>query len=287
MESVVRLPGDDAAVRAVSREAVEVLQQSGSGGELFPALWNLQDRRRRFIATARARTSVSVAEAQAQAGRAYRALWSVLLGVGLVAAVAAASMLGPADRKNQYTAAGSALAVAQVAGAVALLVLLLVLVLRVPEPSVARVGEGSAVVVGILCAAMLMYRLVAGTSDGRGFTAPDLATWVPMMAVIVLLMVGIVLRCDPVRRRGASACPASVGGRPSDVNKELRRTAERLASLPDGKAAAADWRARLGVLEQRGVDARSVAQARTMTPSAWLAWLAYDGEISLAGVVPR
>ena len=108
------------------------------------------------------------------------------------------------------------------------------------------------------------------------------------MGVIVLLSVGIVLRCDPVRRRGASSFSAPVVGRRADVNTELRCTAERFAaSSREDKAAAADWRARLDVLERRGVDGASIAQARAMTTSAWLAWLAYDGEVGIADVVAR
>jgi len=49
----------------------------------------------------------------------------------------------------------------------------------------------------------------------------------------------------------------------------------------------AEWTRRLDALAAAGIDAATVAQARTLAPAAWVAWLAYDGEIDIAGVIPR
>lgn len=286
MKAVVRLAGEDSAVRAIGREAVEVLQKQGVDRSLFSGLWDLHQRRRRVIAAptpTRARSAPG-ADAQPQTSQWYRVVWGVLLGIGIAAAGVAAVMLGPADRKNQYQNADTALTVAFIAGAVAVVVLLVVAVLRVPDPSSARAGEAITVVVAVLGLALVVYRGIAGSNDDRGFTSGDLAVWMPMMVVILLLCVVVALRCDPVRRRGVlSAKPLVSAG--SDASKELRRVAARLADSARGGSA--EWHEHLVVLDRRGVDTESIAQAKTMTPSAWLAWLAYDGEIDMTGVVPR
>jgi len=48
-----------------------------------------------------------------------------------------------------------------------------------------------------------------------------------------------------------------------------------------------DWQRRLDRLAEKGASSATIAQARTMTPSAWLAWLGYDGEIEIRSVLPR
>lgn len=221
-------------------------------------------------------------------GVAYRAFWGVVLGIGLVAALVGAVTLGLADRKNAFSDPATSLSLALAAGTVAAAALLVVLLLRVPDPASARTGEASSVVVGLLCAGILVFRLVAGTSDDRGFTPSDLAVWLPLTAVVVLLIVGIVIRTDPVRRQAVA--PSRRGRAPSgtDAVRQLRRDAEWAASVmkPDPSMMAL-WLSRLDAAAERGVDPAAVAQARTLTPAAWLAWLAYDGERDIAGVVPR
>ncbi|QMU97083.1 hypothetical protein FVO59_07475 [Microbacterium esteraromaticum] len=63
MKPVVRLSGDDAGVRAVAREAVELMQQGDAGRALFSGLWDLQQRRRRFLARPRSQATAPMAEA--------------------------------------------------------------------------------------------------------------------------------------------------------------------------------------------------------------------------------
>lgn len=271
-------------------EAVKALRADPqSASALFSRLWKLHLRRARFVARAGAQPVATAASSpERESGTAYRVIWGVLLGIGLVAALTQAVMLGPADRRNSFTDPGTALSVALVAGAIALPLLLIVLVLRVPDQKSARTGETVAVLVGLICAGILVFRLVVGGGDGRGFDQQDLAAWLPMTAVSVLLILGITVRCDLVRRRSAAPASAGSAGPQADSVREMRREAEWAASSARQDAPAkADWLARLDQLGERGVDATSVAQARTMTPAAWLTWLAYDGEIEIAGVIPR
>lgn len=290
MKPVVHLSGDDETVTAVANEAVEVLRaQPQAASALFSRLWNLHQRRRRFV-SASAATAIATASAppRAQSSAGYLAVWGTLLGIGLTAALTSAVMLGPSDRKNAFTDPELAVSTAFVAGVIAIPVLLVVLLLRVPDVRSARIGEASSALVGLLCVAMLAIRLVLGTGDDRGFTPDDLAIWLPMTAVIALLIAGVAIRGDLVRRQDAAP---STGARtsvdPGDL-RQMRRDAEWAASssspTPSDKA---EWSRRLDTLASAGIDATTIAQARTLAPAAWVAWLAYDGEIDIAGVIPR
>lgn len=290
MKPVIRLSGDDSAVREVGTAAVKALRvDPQAASALFSRLWKLHLRRARFVASASTHpVSSPTASTERESGALYRAVWGVLLGIGLVAALGQAVMLGPADRRNAFTDPSTALAVALVAGVIAIPVLLIVLVLRVPDPKSARTGETVAVLVGLICGGILVFRIVVGSSDDRGFDQQDLAAWLPMTAVSVLLIIGIAVRSDLVRRRSAEPARPGSAGPQADSVREMRREAEWAASSARLDAQAkTDWLARLDQLGERGVDADSVAQARTMTPAAWLTWLAYDGEIDVAGVIPR
>jgi hypothetical protein len=142
-----------------------------------------------------------VSSPERESGALYRTVWGVLLGIGLVAALVQAVMLGPADRKNAFTDPSTALAIALVAGVIAIPMLLIVWVLRVPDQKSARTGETVAVLVGLICGGILVFRLVVGGSDDRGFDQQDLVAWLVMTAVSVLSIVGIAIRSDLVRRR--------------------------------------------------------------------------------------
>lgn len=291
MKPVVRFAGDEASVKAVAREAVQVLRaQPQAASALFSRLWNLHQRRRRFVSAAATRSAGAAAlpVAPVVSVRGYRTLWGWLLGIGLTAALTAAVMLGPPGRKNAYMDPELAMSTALIAGAVAIPVLLIAFLLRVPDVQSARVGETSSVLVGLLCVAMLAIRLVLGTGDDRWFTAEDLAIWLPMTAVIALLIAGVTIRSDLVRRRDAAP---STGARasvdPGDL-RQMRRDAEWAAASSSPTATdKAEWSRRLDALASAGIDATTIAQARTLAPAAWVAWLAYDGEIDIAGVIPR
>lgn len=290
MKPVIRLSGDDSSVRAVGTEAVKALRADPQAASaLFSRLWKLHLRRARFVTSASAQpVSAAATSPERESGTVYRAVWGVLLGVGLIAALIQAVLLGPADRRNSFTDPSTALSVALIAGVVAIPVLLIVLVLRAPDSKSARTGETLAVLVGLICGGILVFRLAIGGGDGRGFDQQDLVAWLPMTAVSVLLIIGIASRSDLVRRR--SALPVSDRSvRPQTESvREMRREAEwAVSSARQDAPAKADWLTLLDQLGERGVGAASVAQARTMTPAAWLTWLAYDGEIDIAGVIPR
>ncbi|WP_146008176.1 hypothetical protein [Microbacterium aurantiacum] len=221
-------------------------------------------------------------------GGAYRVLWATLLAVGLTAALTAAVMLGPAGRKNTFVSADLAVAVAIPAAAVAIAILLVALLLRVPDARKAAGAETMAVLVGVPVLGILVFRVVAGVSDERGFASETLLWWIPAMVVITLLLLGIAVRNDVVRR---SEARNPVSRRPvmaSSVDRdELRRAAESLAALPTTSATREHWNASLTTLERRDLPSETIAQARAMTPAAWLAWICYDGEIDVSGVMPR
>lgn len=290
MKPVVRLAGDDASVSAVAKEAVEVLRaQPQAASALFSRLWNLHQRRRRFVsASAAPAIAVAAAPARARSSAGYRAVWGTLLGLGLTAALTSAVMLGPSDRRNAFMNPELAMSTAVIAGAIAIPVLLITLLLKVPDVRSARIGETFSVLVGLLCVAMLVVRLILGTGDDRGFTPDDLAIWLPMTAVIALLIAGVAIRSDLVRRQDAApSTGAQTSVDPGDL-RQMRRDAEWAASssspTPTDKA---EWSRRLDTLASAGIDATTIAQARTLAPAAWVAWLAYDGEIDIAGVIPR
>ncbi len=290
MKPVVRLAGDDASVSAVAKEAVEVLRaQPQAASALFSRLWNLHQRRRRFVsASAAPAIAVAAAPARARSSAGYRAVWGTLLGLGLTAALTSAVMLGPSDRRNAFMNPELAMSTAVIAGAIAIPVLLITLLLKVPDVRSARIGETFSVLVGLLCVAMLVVRLILGTGDDRGFTPDDLAIWLPMTAVIALLIAGVAIRSDLVRRQDAALTPrARTSVDPGDL-RQMRRDAEWAASssspTPSDKA---EWSRRLDTLASAGIDATTIAQARTLAPAAWVAWLAYDGEIDIGGVIPR
>lgn len=289
---VIRLQGDDSAVRAVGREAAQVVGAAGQpSAAFFAGLVALHRDRARFLAA----TAAAVGRADrsglpTEPGmRAYRVLWATMLGFGLVAAMTSAVLFGAPDRKNSFIDPRGAFTLACVAGVLALATLLVVLLLRVPDRESARVGETCAVLVLALCLWMLGYRLAVGHEDSRGFTAADLAVWMPMTSASVLLIGGIVLRCDPIRRRGRDAPGrARQPAMATEVTERSRRTAARLAAAVRlDERAMTEWQDRLDALRARGIDAATVRQARTMTPASWLAWLAYDGEIGISGVLLR
>lgn len=295
MKPVVRLQGDDATVRAVAREAITVLRRQPTS-DLFSQLWALHDRRRRILAEIALDEELdddplpALGSHPRSSRRAHRVVWGWLLGVGLTAALVAAVQFDAPTRRNAYASADADARLAMVAVVVAIALLLVTLLLKVPDPASARVGETVTVIVALPVAGILAYRLVRGVHDRRGFTTEQLHWAIPALAVTLLLLVGIVARCDPVRRRKIAEPrirTRSVHTPRPDVARELHRTAERLATTTLDKEAHQAWKERLDLLRRRGWPEETIAQAASMTPAAWLAWLCYDGEIDIGPVVPR
>lgn len=287
-EGVVRLAGEDATLRAIAREAVGTL---GADSGHYPALWALHRRRRRFIASSAWRPAPQPQPAERRTvrlTRAYRAVWGTVLGAGLLAALVLVLQFDAEHRKNRFVSAEQAVTLAQIAAPIALVALGIGLLLRVPGVVDAEVVEVLASLVGLLALGMLVFRFGVGAGDGRGFTEDDVAWWIPVSALVLLLLIGIVVRCDVARRRANPwKPPRGSAGAGHRVLRELRRTAARLAGIDIDTEQAIEWSARLDVLDKRGIDADAVAQAREMTPIAWLAWMSYDGELEISGVVPR
>ena len=279
-------------MRAVAREAVAVLQSGDADAELFGRFLSLNDQRKRVVAAAQASGTPAVRtfseSAKRTRGRVYRVLWSALLVIGLTAALTTAVMLGPPGRRNAFVSADLAVAVAIPAAATAVAVLFIALLLRAPDARTARGAETIAIVVGVPVVGILVLRAVVGVSDERGFASGTLRWWIPAMVVVALVLFGITVRSDRVRRAGEgrpfSKRPVAS---PSVDRTDLRRTAEDLAASRTTRATRELWNIRLANLARRSIPSETVAQARTMTPAAWLAWLYYDGEIDVSGVMPR
>jgi len=127
--------------------------------------------------------------------------WGWLLTVGLTAALTFAVLFDPPSRKNTYLKAEDSAPVALVAGVVAIALLLVALLMvQAVSSSGARVGEVCVITVSLFVTAIGIYRALVGTGDSRGFTAGDLSWWLPMEAVIVLLLIGLAVRSDRRRR---------------------------------------------------------------------------------------
>lgn len=146
----------------------------------------------------------------------------------------------------------------------------------------------SAALVALIAAGILVYRLVVGVDDRRGFATTDLRWWIPWTAGILLLLIIVALRGEFARRRGTGApAPENAALGRDDVLRELRGTAERIAATKSSTAVQQDWQSKLDRLGEREVSSVTVSQAKSMTAAAWLAWLGYDGEIEVRSVLPR
>lgn len=133
-------------------------------------------------------------------------LWGTLITIGLTAALTFAVMFDPPSRKNTYLGPEDSAQAALVAGAIALVTLLIsLLAVRITSAEGARVGEVCVITMSVVVTGIGVYRAIVGTGDSRGFTASDLSWWLPMEAAIVLLLLGLAIRCDRRRRSGPPA----------------------------------------------------------------------------------
>ncbi|MDQ0707963.1 hypothetical protein QFZ52_000615 [Arthrobacter woluwensis] len=130
-------------------------------------------------------------------------VWGTLLTIGLTAALTFAVTFDPPSRKNTYIDPETSAQVALVAGVIALAALLIsLLAVQIASIEGSRVGEVCVITVSVFVVGIGVYRATVGTGDSRGFTASDLSWWLTIEAVIVLLMLGLVIRCDRRRRSG-------------------------------------------------------------------------------------
>ncbi|MFD0559044.1 hypothetical protein FB566_5002 [Stackebrandtia endophytica] len=284
MREIVHLDGDDRDVITVARAAARVIRPDrDTRRALFPQLMGLHRGRRSHLAA----PTVPVAGRSAPA-RVWIVVWGILLTSGLVAASMAAVALGPPGRRNASTSADQAMAVAVPAAAIAIPLLLVVLFLPVPRGKAARYGTVATVPVAVMVAGLLVFRLLVGTEDSRGFSAEQVGLWLRLTLVVFVTLVVLGWRLNRLRRR-RSDDPRPDSRDAVATMRHLRRTAVRLAETSSGPpdVVLGEWTERLNRLAKSGVNAETIAQARTMSPVAWLVWTFYDGEIDVSDVLPK
>lgn len=292
-DEVVRLTGHDEDVVAVAKAAARAVDEHDDlRRAVFPAMSGLRRDRRAYL------NAEVIASRPPEPGvtraSAWTVVWGVLLGVALGAALLSFASFGPSGRKNRFIDPETAVAVGMPALWIALAAALVVLVVPVPRGQAARVGTGTTVIVGIMLAAILGFRLVFGGSDDRGFTESQLVPWLGGGAALLLVLGLLAWRLDRRRRalRGVREPQVRRDRRlRRDEGRRLRRRAVELAakdpgSAPARTALAEDWTGRLDRLARQGVNADTVAQARTLTPVAWLAWTYYDGDLDTDDITP-
>lgn len=209
------------------------------------------------------------------------ASWWLGFGTGTVAVLTATALLGPPGRRNATIDPSFAIAVAIPAGVVAVVLLAPVLVLRVPGGETARAGAVLGWVTAIVAGALVAYRLVVGSDDGRGFGDEELARWRPWALAALVLLLAVAGRLDRLRRR----IPRSPGVGSRERDRHLRRRTTELASLPVGAAARDVWAQRLDRLAGTGVDPVVVRDAREVGPVAWLVAVYDDPRFDVAGLL--
>lgn len=295
MKPVVRLHGADADVRAVGREAVQALRGAEDAPALFAAVGDLHRRRRQQVSARAssapaARKTPNADRVSPAHSRAWRVVWSSLVAAGLLAALVLAVEFGPADRKNAFSDPRLSVGIALVAAAAAGLLLLVAALLPVPDARSGAVGGLSAALIAVITGGILLYRLVVGVGDRRGLPAEALRWWIPVTAAILVLLIIVALRGEFARRRGRALTPPASTAEPDGADapvRDLRRTAESIAATKPSPAQQQDWQRRLDRLAEAGTSPETIAQAKALTPAAWLAWMGYDGEIEIRSVLPR
>ena len=135
--------------------------------------------------------------------------WIVATSTGLTATLVAGVMVAPPSRRNDGVPPDLAWGVGVPCWVVA--VVLLVVLVVVPIPSSLRgdgaaAGQVCAIVVGILLTGFLVWRLVVGADDDRGFTPEQVGLAVPGLGVLLALLAAFGMRCrrasapDRIRR---------------------------------------------------------------------------------------
>lgn len=124
--------------------------------------------------------------------------WIVAASTGLTATLVAGVMVAPPSRRNDAVPPELAWGVGVPCWVVA--VVLLAVLVAVPIPASLRVhgaeaGQASAIVVGILLTWFLIWRVVVGADDDRGFTPEQARLAVPGLGVLLALLAGFGVRC--------------------------------------------------------------------------------------------
>lgn len=155
-------------------------------------------------------------------GRLAHAAWTAAASVGLTAALVAGVAVAPPSRRHDGISAETAWSFGVPAWIAA--VALLAVVVAVPVPArhrlaAAHAGHVVAIVVGLLLSAFLLWRLVVGAADARGFSPAQVQAACVGLAVLVALLATFVLRCRrilaPERARRAAQRARAVAWRRS------------------------------------------------------------------------
>ncbi|HCJ48521.1 MAG TPA: hypothetical protein DHW40_04195, partial [Microbacterium sp.] len=276
--------GSDEEIIAVARAAQEAIAADrGLSNRLLPAVMRLSRERRDFVSGPR--DEISVPRRPDLGTGTHDRVWGTVLTFALLAVVTAASMFLPPVR-GVVVDIEIALPLVIIATPIAAVLLVVVgLLARRASPYPAYVGMVMTVIVAVVLALLIGYRMLVGTaSRGVPFTQEQLGLW--FVAGGILLVELVALAVIFARRRGHAIGPARDAGARADRSRDdkaLRKEAVRLAAFrPDAADAAAlssRWEAALTAAD---VSDETRAQARRLGPVPWLVWAHFDGEIDVA-----
>jgi len=281
----VQLVGSDEEIIAVARAAQEAIAADrGLSNRLLPAVMRLSRERRDFVSGPR--DAIPVPRRSDLGTGSHDRVWGTVLTFALLAVVTAASMFLPPVR-GVVVDIEIALPLVIIATPIAAVLLVVVgFLARRASPYPAYVGMVMTVIVAVVLALLIGYRMLVGTaSRGVPFTQEQLGLW--FVAGGILLVELVALSVIFARRRGSATSSARGAGARADRSRDdqaLRKEAVRLAAFrPDAADAAAlssRWNAALSAAD---VSDETRAQARRLGPVPWLVWAHFDGEIDVAG----
>ncbi len=279
----VQLVGSDEEIIAVARAAHQAIAADrGLSNRLLPAVMRLSRERRDFISGPR--DAIPVPRRSDLGTGSHDRAWGTVLTFALLAVVTAASMFLPPVR-GVVVDIEIALPLVIIATPIAAVLLVVVgFLARRASPYPAYVGMVMTVIVAVVLALLIGYRMIVGTaSRGVPFTQEQLGSW--FVAGGILLVELVALAVIFARRRGSATSPARGADARADRSRDdqaLRKEAVRLAAFrPDAADAAAlssRWEA---ALTAAGASDETRAQARQLGPVPWLVWAHFDGEIEL------
>ncbi|WP_458107912.1 hypothetical protein M1D51_20945 [Arthrobacter sp. R3-55] len=275
-KAVLTLEGTPSDVVAVSEAAAQAIAVNDRVRRpLFRELHRLHERRGAMAKTpdiTRGRKRIL-----------WQATWGFLLSAGLSAALTAAVMFGPADRKSTYITAEQAASVASPAAVIGIVLLAVALFLPVPARPAARYGTVCTLIVGLFVIGLVTFRAVTGVADDRGFDSGQVAPWLIKMSLTLALLALLAWRLNRKRVLELQQDLSPAGRK--EAMRNLRTAAEHLAATSlerwgqgAGGSVSAAWNDQLKQLERQGTPPAVIAQARAIGPVAWLARFVYGGD---------
>jgi hypothetical protein len=276
----IRLTGTDDEIVAVARRAWRLVASDQRTRGILPALDQLGRQRHAFMAEFSRPTVVASPPAPSSASPGRPILWSVLLGLALLAATVSAALAGPVlKRVTLEPDAAIPVVLAAILAAVVLLAVTAVGWLRRRHRSAQALTL--VVVVLLIVVAVAVYRLVIGPVGGTtDFTAGQLGWWF-FGAVVAILELGLLALLVRPLGDGQERDP---GAQTRARGRRLRADAAGLAGQDVPSEVTQAWETDLDAIA--GVPDATREQARRLGPVAWLAWTFYDGELDVTAV-PR